>query len=88
MLENIWPVSTPPFLVLQIVASELQGLLEEADFLVQFQSGFRPGFGTNTALVTLFDDLYQELDRGNGILLSLLDYQNKSKNKNKFKKSY
>lgn len=42
----------------------LQDFLEEADFLDLFQSGFRPGFETKTALVALVDDLCQELGRG------------------------
>ncbi|XP_042313958.1 EH domain-binding protein 1 [Sceloporus undulatus] len=35
------------------------------DYIDQFQSGFKPGYGTDTALVTLVDDLYEELDRSN-----------------------
>ena len=46
------------------VAGQLQTLLEETDYLDPFQSGFRSGFGTETALVTLYDDLCQEKDRG------------------------
>lgn len=37
--------------------------------LDSFQSGFRLGFGTETDLVTLTDDLYQELDKENMTLL-------------------
>ena len=55
------------------MAGQLQALLDETDFLDPFQSGFRPGFGTETALVALFDDLCQERDRGSVTLLILLD---------------
>ena len=37
----------------QVVASQFQGFLDERDYLDPFQSGFRPGYGTETALVTL-----------------------------------
>uniref|UniRef100_A0A803SWN1 Reverse transcriptase domain-containing protein n=1 Tax=Anolis carolinensis TaxID=28377 RepID=A0A803SWN1_ANOCA len=37
------------------------------------QSGFRPGHGTEMALVALVDDLRRELDRGSVTLLVLLD---------------
>ena len=57
----------------RLVAGQLQALLDETDFLDLFQSGFRLGFGTETALVTLYDDLCRERDRGNVTLLILLD---------------
>ncbi|KAF7237138.1 Protoheme IX farnesyltransferase [Varanus komodoensis] len=36
-------------------------------------SGFRPGYGTESALVALYDDLCREKDRGSASLLVLLD---------------
>ena len=66
VLDNYWPVSNIPFLgkVLEhVVISQLQGFLEEVDYLDAFQS----------ALVALVDDLRQELDRGSVSLLVLLD---------------
>ena len=56
VLDNYWPVSHIPFLgnVLEfVVVSQLQGFLKEVDYLDPFQSGFRPGYGTDTALVAL-----------------------------------
>ncbi|KAF7241731.1 Band 4.1-like protein 5 [Varanus komodoensis] len=43
------------------------------DYLDQFQSGFRPGYGTESALVALYDDLCKERDRGSASLLVLPD---------------
>ena len=43
------------------------------DHLDPFQLGFRPGFGTETALVALYYDLCREEDRGSVTLLILLD---------------
>ncbi|KAF7241210.1 putative RNA-directed DNA polymerase from transposon BS [Varanus komodoensis] len=37
------------------------------------QSGIRPGYGTESALVALYDDLCREKDRGSASLLVLLD---------------
>ena len=76
VLDNYWPVSNISFLgkVLEhVVVSQLQRFLEEVDYLDQFQSGFRFGCGTEIALVSLLDDLRQELDRGSVSLLVLLD---------------
>ncbi|XP_061466651.1 uncharacterized protein LOC133377174 [Rhineura floridana] len=74
--NNYRPVANVPFLgkVLErVVADQLQTLLDETDYLDPFQSGFRPGFGTETALVALYDDLCWEKDRGSVTLLILLD---------------
>ncbi|XP_061484291.1 cilia- and flagella-associated protein 95 isoform X2 [Rhineura floridana] len=46
---------------------------DEADYLDPFQSGFRTGHGTETALVALVDDLRRALDRGEHAFLVLLD---------------
>ncbi|KAF7247056.1 hypothetical protein EYD10_06953 [Varanus komodoensis] len=76
MATNYRPVANIPFLgkVLErVVAGQLQALLDETDYLVQFQSSFRPGYGTESALVTLYDDLCRERDRRSASLLVLLD---------------
>ncbi|KAF7239262.1 WD repeat-containing protein 90 [Varanus komodoensis] len=76
MATNYRPVANIPFLgkVLErVVAGQLQALLDETDYLDPFQSGFRPGYGTESALVTLYDDLCRERDRGSASLLVLLD---------------
>uniref|UniRef100_A0A2D4LC27 Reverse transcriptase domain-containing protein n=1 Tax=Micrurus spixii TaxID=129469 RepID=A0A2D4LC27_9SAUR len=43
------------------------------DYLDPYQSGFRPGFGTETALVALLDDLWREWDEGSASILVLFD---------------
>ena len=66
-VNNYRPVANIPFLgkVLErVFAGKLQALLNEMDYLDPFQSGFRPGFGMETALVALWDDLCRERDRG------------------------
>ncbi|KAF7246760.1 Reelin [Varanus komodoensis] len=76
MATNYRPVANIPFLgevLEQVVAGQLQALLEETDYLDPFQSGFRPGYGTESALVTLYDDLCRERARGSASLLVFLD---------------
>ncbi|KAF7250183.1 putative RNA-directed DNA polymerase from transposon BS [Varanus komodoensis] len=76
MATNYRPVANIPFLgkVLErVVAGQLQALLDETDYLDPFQSGFSPRYGTESALVALYDDLCREKDRGSASLLVLLD---------------
>lgn len=59
ILGNYCPVSNPPFLgkvVERPVADYLQRYLDNATFLDPYQSDFRLGYGTKTALVALPDD--------------------------------
>ncbi|KAF7253219.1 hypothetical protein EYD10_00056 [Varanus komodoensis] len=68
-------VANTPFLgkVLErLVAGQLH-FLDEMDYLDPFQSSFRPGYGTEFALVALYDDLCRERDKGSASLLLLLD---------------
>ena len=49
LVVNYRPVANLPYLdkvLEQVVAGQLQALLDETDFLDPFQSGFRPGFAT------------------------------------------
>ncbi|KAF7254804.1 RNA-directed DNA polymerase from mobile element jockey [Varanus komodoensis] len=76
MATNYRPVANIPFLgkvLEQVVAGQLQALLDETDYLDPLQSGFRPRYGTESALVALYDDLCREKDRGSASLLVLLD---------------
>ena len=66
VLANYWPVSNVPSLgklIEWVMASQLQGVLEETDYLDVFQSGFSPDYARETALVTLVNDLRWEKDR-------------------------
>ncbi|XP_053104853.1 leucine-rich repeat-containing protein 39 isoform X1 [Hemicordylus capensis] len=75
-LSNYRPVSNPLCLgkvIERVVASQLQTVLEEMDYLDPFQTGFRVGYGVETALVSLMDDLQLAIDRGCVTLLVLLD---------------
>ncbi|KAF7250944.1 RNA-directed DNA polymerase from mobile element jockey [Varanus komodoensis] len=70
MATNYRPVANILFLgkVLErVVAGQLQALLDETDYLDPFQSGFRPGYGTESALVALYNDLCREKDKGTGL---------------------
>ncbi|KAF7248256.1 Transcription factor ETV6 [Varanus komodoensis] len=76
MATNCRPVANIPFLgkVLErVVAGQLQARLDETDYLDPFQSSFRPRYGTESALVALYDDLCREKDSGSASLLVLLD---------------
>ncbi|KAF7237949.1 RNA-directed DNA polymerase from mobile element jockey [Varanus komodoensis] len=76
MATNYRPMANILFLgkVLEwVVAGQLQALLDKTDYLDPFQSSFRPGYGTESALVGLYDDLCRERDRGSASLLVLLD---------------
>lgn len=56
-----------------MVAWQPQRTLDEAVYLNHFQSGFKPGFGTETALITLMVDLWWDWDGESTSILSLLD---------------
>uniref|UniRef100_A0A2D4LQ82 Reverse transcriptase domain-containing protein n=1 Tax=Micrurus spixii TaxID=129469 RepID=A0A2D4LQ82_9SAUR len=75
-LNNFHPVSNLPFVgkvVERVVALQLRRSLDEADYLDPFQSGFRPRYSTEMALVALTDDLWWARDRGYSSVLVLLD---------------
>lgn len=56
-----------------MVADQLQEFLNDVDYLDSFQSGFRPVYGNEIALVILVDDLCQKMDKRSATLLILLD---------------
>ena len=53
--------------------SQLSGYLEANQLLDERQSGFRPAHGTESALVTVLDDLRMTADQGQFVALVLLD---------------
>ncbi|XP_058032614.1 uncharacterized protein LOC131195008 [Ahaetulla prasina] len=56
-----------------VVAHQLPRYLDETVYLDPFQSGFQPGYSTETALVALVDDLWRTRGRGCSSVLVLLD---------------
>lgn len=71
-LDNYRPVSNIPFLakVIKRVVSK-EWFLDDTDCADPSQSGFSLGYSTETALVTLVDDMRLDLDRGSTTLLIL-----------------
>lgn len=64
-VDNYYPVSNVKILskvIEQVESGQFQGLWNKIDYLDLFQSSFRPGNGTEMALVTLVD-MCQETDR-------------------------
>ena len=75
-LNNYRPISNLPYLskVLERVAcSQLQHHLNANDLLSSFQSAYRPNFSTETALLRVQNDILVSLDRGDDVILVLLD---------------
>ena len=55
------------------VVQQLQPHLDDHKLLDPLQSGFRPGHGTETALLKIWDDALEAADDGESCLLVLLD---------------
>ena len=57
----------------RFVASQLTKYLQKFDLLPRFQSGFRAGHSTETAVTQVLSDIQMAVDRGDFSALVLLD---------------
>ncbi|WP_294078777.1 reverse transcriptase domain-containing protein, partial [Thiolapillus sp.] len=75
-LKNYRPVSNLSFvskIIEKLVLSQLSDHLSANNLYNRFQSAYRPGHSTETALLKIVNDLLLALDDGNVSLLALLD---------------
>ena len=75
-LKNFRPISNLTFLsklIERAVCSQLTLFLESNDLLPHVQSAYRHGHSTETALLKVYSDLADAVDRGEVTLLGLLD---------------
>lgn len=73
---NYRPISLLPILskiLEKVIATQLTNHLEDQHILSNTQHGFRPALSTNTALLTLSDQLYRNADNKKISLVSLCD---------------
>ena len=76
VLGNYRPVSNLPYLskiLERAVADQLQAHLDTNGLHVKFQSAYRRGHSTETALLRILNDLLVMVDGGNNAVLVLLD---------------
>ena len=77
LMNNYRPVSILPVfskIFERIMYKRLVSFLEKHNILYEFQFGFRSGYGTNLALITLIDKIVNSLERGNVVLGLFLDF--------------
>eukprot|EP00116_Pleurobrachia_bachei_P001073 sb/3461335/ len=75
-LTNYRPVSNIPFLsklLEKVVLGQLNDYVQCHSLLGKHQSGYRAGHSCETLLVSMFDDLLGEMDKGNVVALICLD---------------
>ncbi|CAK1585439.1 unnamed protein product [Parnassius mnemosyne] len=73
------PISILPFLskiLERLVQQQLNLFLNQNNLLNTFQSGFRPGHSTVTALVKITDDIRAGMENRQVTILTLLDFSN------------
>nr|CAI5817049.1 unnamed protein product [Callosobruchus analis] len=76
-LSDIRPISILPAFskVLEMALKcQITHFIEEHDILTSAQSGFRAQHSTTTALLSVTDDIYRNIDEGKVVCLTMLDY--------------
>uniref|UniRef100_A0A8C6Q878 Reverse transcriptase domain-containing protein n=1 Tax=Nothobranchius furzeri TaxID=105023 RepID=A0A8C6Q878_NOTFU len=76
VIANYRPISTLPFtskLLEKVVYQQLVSHLADSDLFEVFQSGFRSGDSTESALLRVLNDIHLSLDQGTSVVLLLLD---------------
>lgn len=75
--KDLRPISLLPILsklIEKIIKDQMITYINDANILPAMQSGFRSGYGTETALLTVADDLITASDSGSCSALVLLDF--------------
>ena len=70
------PISNLSFLsklIERLAISQLVNHLSTNDLLDEFQSAYRPGHSTETAIIRVQDDILRSIDRGESVCLVMLD---------------
>jgi len=76
ILKNYRPVSNIPCLskvIEKVVAERIFSHMQENSLLEEMQSAYKPGHSTESALLRIHNDLLCTLDKGEGVVLVLLD---------------
>lgn len=76
-LENLRPISILSALSKvfeRILKSQICSHIHNNNLLSPFQSGYRPGHSTKTAMLKICDDIGVMLDKGDKVVLILLDF--------------
>ena len=76
LFSSFWPISNLSFVskaTEKVVATRLDSYLKDADFTELFQSAYKAGYSTETALILVQNDILCAIDDGQCITLVLLD---------------
>ena len=77
ILKNFRPVSTLSFLsrvTEKVTASRLADHMAANDLMDPMQSAYRKGHSNETVLLRVHNDIIGAVDKGNGVILVLLDF--------------
>ena len=77
LMSNYRPISVLPVfskIFEKIMYSRISNFLKKHDVLYKYQFGFRAGYGTNLALITLINKIITALDRGDIMIGVFLDF--------------